>query len=201
MEKPANNDYPVHELIERRWSPRDFSEEPVEVAKLRSLFEAARWAPSSYNDQPWYFIVGRSKDESGTYQKVFDSLVEGNQSWAESAPVLGLSVARLRFERNGEPNRHAYHDVGLAMENLVLEALNRELFVHQMAGFSQQQAREHFEIPAEHEPVAAFALGYPEDPENLSEDRRESETSDRSRRSLEESVFTEKWGRPADFVS
>lgn len=201
MEKPADNDHPIHELIRRRWSPRAFSDRPVEPEVLCSLFEAARWAPSCYNDQPWYFFVGTRDRERETYDNILDCLVEGNRTWAEGAPVLGLSVARLTFAYNDEPNRHARHDVGLAAENLVLEALNRGLFVHQMAGFSRKTAREHFHIPEDHEPMAAMAVGYPGRPEDLPEKLRERERSSRSRRPLEEFVFGGEWNSPSDLVS
>lgn len=201
MEKPASNQYPIHKLIERRWSPRAFSSEPISEEVLYSLFEAARWAPSSYNDQPWYFIVGRKDSDTETYEKVFDSLMEGNQAWADTAPVLGISVARKNFEYNGEPNRHAMHDVGLAMQNLVIQAMDHELFVHQMAGFSTETARDHFNIPQDHEPVAAFAIGRPGEPGDLPEELREQEKSERSRKAVEEFVFTGDWGKSADFVT
>lgn len=200
MEKPADHDHPIHELIRRRWSPRAFSDRPVEPKTLCSLFEAARWAPSCYNDQPWYFLVGTKQHDRETWDDVLDCLVEGNRTWAKDAPVLGLSVARLKFSRNDEPNRHARHDVGLAAENLVLEALNRGLFVHQMAGFSRETARERFRIPEDHEPMAAMAAGYPGRPGDLPEDLRERERSPRERRPLEEFVFGAAWDTPSEIV-
>lgn len=200
MEKPADNDHPLHDLIRRRWSPRAFSDRPVDAETLCSLFEAARWAPSSFNDQPWYFCVGTRQGDRETYDQILDSLAEANQTWAQQAPVLALSVARLNFTRNGEPNRHALHDVGLAVENLVLEAMDHDLFVHQMAGFSRERAREHFSIPEGHEPVAGIAIGYPGDPEDLPDDLREREGSPRRRRPLEEFVFGAEWGTRSDLV-
>ncbi|MFB6346610.1 MAG: nitroreductase family protein [bacterium] len=200
MEKPAETDHPVHELIQRRWSPRTFSDEPIGDETLRSLFEAARWAPSCYNDQPWHFIVGSKRHHSDTYADLYDCLVEGNQTWAETAPVLALSVARTRFEHNGKENKHALHDVGLAAENLVLEALSRGIFVHQMAGFSEDKARKTFDIPENHEPVAAFAMGYPGSPDSLPEELQKKEESDRSRKPLDEFVFTGKWDSTPSFL-
>src|SRR5437879_4076372 len=121
MEKLAETQYPIHGLLRRRWSPRAFSSRPVEPDKLRSLWEAARWAPSSYNEQPWSFIVA-TKDDEAEYARLLSCLVEGNIQWAQHAPVLMVSVARLSFEEDGKPNRHAFHDVGQAVSNLIVQA-------------------------------------------------------------------------------
>lgn len=199
MEKPADTRYPVIEPIRRRWSPRAFSDRRVDPELLGSLLEAARWAPSSFNEQPWRFIVARREDPDG-FRRLLGCLVEGNREWARSAPVLMLNVAKMKFSATGEPNRHAYHDVGLAVENLVIQAMSMELFCHQMAGIRPDVARERYRIPDDHEPVSAIALGYPGDPEDLPEGRRESEREPRSRRPLEEFVFEGSWGEPARFV-
>ena len=121
MEKPADTQYPIHDLLRQRWSPRAFDDRPIEGEKLRSLFEAARWAPSSYNEQPWRFIVA-NKDHETEWNRLLACLVEGNRTWANRAPVLILSVASLNFEDDSKPNRHAFHDTGMAVENLVLQA-------------------------------------------------------------------------------
>jgi len=141
LEKHAETSAPVHDIIGKRWSPRAFDSRPVEHAKLRSLFEAARWAASSYNGQPWHFLVA-SKDEHESYKKILESFVEFNQSWAKNAPVLAISVAALKFAHNGEPNRHAFHDVGQAAATLALEASNLGLQVHQMAGILPDKAKQ-----------------------------------------------------------
>src|SRR5438477_3302228 len=106
MDRPALNEYPIHDLLRRRWSPRAFADRPIEPDKLRSLLEAARWAPSSYNEQPWAFILG-TRDQPADYARVLGCFVEFNQGWAKSAPVLILTVAHLQFEKNQQPNRHA----------------------------------------------------------------------------------------------
>lgn len=201
MEKPADNEYPIHDLIKNRWSPRAFSDEPIEDDTLCSLFEAARWAPSCYNDQPWFFVVGQNQSSQDVYEDLLDCLVEENQTWASGAPVLALSVARTQFDFNGKPNRHALHDVGLAVENLVIEALDHGLYVHQMAGFVEAKARTKFDIPEQHEPVAGLAIGYPGDPDQLSEDKQEAEKSPRERKPLDEMVFGNSWNESADIVS
>jgi len=196
MEKPANTQYPIHELLRARWSPRAFSERPVEADKLRSMWEAARWAPSSANEQPWRFIVA-TKDNPAEFERLLGCLLEGNQKWALRAPVLLLSVASLRFEDDGKPNRHAFHDVGLATENLIIEATALGLFVHPMAGFQVEKAREEFKIPEGYEPVAMMAAGYAGDPSVLPDYLREREYNPRQRKSIDEFVFAGTWGTPA----
>jgi len=198
--RPAPAAVPIHELIHHRWSPRAFDSRPVEREKLRSLFEAARWAASSYNAQPWYFIVG-TKDEPENYKRVLDSFVEFNQNWAKSAPVVALSVAAHKMPHDGSTNRHAFHDVGQAAATLALQATAFGLQVHQMAGIIPDKARELFGIPADYEAVAGFAIGYPGDPMTLPEGRlRDNETGPRTRKPASEFVFTGKWGQTSPIV-
>jgi nitroreductase len=199
LQKPAETSAPVHNLIRDRWSPRAFESRPVEPEKLRSLFEAARWAASSYNAQPWYFIVA-TKDDPENYKKTLECFVEFNQGWAKSAPVVALSVARLKFEHNGAPNNHAFHDVGQAAANLALQATALGLQVHQMAGILPEKARELFGIPEGCEAVAGFAIGYPGNPAVLPEKLREQEHAPRSRKPLDSFVFTGKWGNVSPVV-
>jgi nitroreductase len=193
LQKPAETSVPVHDLIRHRWSPRAFDGRPVEPEKLRSLFEAARWAASSYNAQPWFFIIA-TKNDPENYKKVLESFVEFNQGWAKGAPVVALSVARMKFEHNGAPNNHAFHDVGQAAANLALQATALGLQVHQMAGILPDKARELFAIPEGHEAVAGFAIGYPGDPNTLPDKLREQEHAPRSRKPLDSFVFAGKWG-------
>jgi nitroreductase len=193
LKRPAETSTAIHDLIAHRWSPRAFDSKPVEPEKLRSLFEAARWAPSSYNAQPWYFIVG-TKDSPENYKRVLESLIEFNQGWAKQAPVLALSVAKLKFD-DGKPNRHAFHDVGQAAANLSLQAEASGLSVHQMAGIDPEKARKLFDIPADYEAVAGIAIGYPGDPASLPEGLRERELAPRQRKPLGSFVFTGSWGK------
>lgn len=195
MEKPAPADYPIEDLLRRRWSPRAFSDRPVEPDKLRSLFEAARWAPSSFNEQPWSFIV-TTKDDPEAYARLLNSLAEKNQQWARLAPVLAVSVAKLNFDHGGKPNRHAFHDVGLAMGNLLVQATAVGLVVHQMAGFAVEKVRAAFGVPEGFEPVAAIAIGYPAEPEVLPEQFRQQELGPRSRKPISAFVFQGRWGLP-----
>lgn len=199
MKKPAETQYPIHELLRERWSPRAFSDRRVEPDALRSLLEAARWAPSSSNEQPWSLIVTTKEDPDG-FGGVLRCLMDGNIPWAQRAPVLMVSVARLSFEDEGKPNRHAFHDVGQAVANLSVQATALGLVVHQMAGFYPDKVRELYGIPKEFEPVAVIALGYPGDPESLPEKFRSRELAPRERKPLAEFVFAERWGKASPLI-
>lgn len=200
MHKAAVTDHPVHELIRNRWSPRAFSDKPVEPAVLASLFEAARWAASSYNDQPWAYLVA-TKDDPENFKKMLGVLVEFNQDWAKNAPVLAISVARRNFTHNGAPNRNAQYDTGAATALLSVEATARGLVVHQMAGFDPDKAREAFAIPEEWEPLAAIALGYPGAPDSLSPKLKDRELAPRTRKPIRDFVMTGAWGHTAPFAA
>jgi nitroreductase len=200
LKKPAHTSVPVHQLITHRWSPRIFEDRAVEPEKLRGLFEAARWAASSYNAQPWSFIVG-TKDDPANYQLVLDCFIEFNQGWAKSAPVLALSVAQMKFGHNDQPNSHAFHDVGQAAATLQIQAEELGLAVHQMAGIIPDKAREIFKIPAGFDVVAGFAIGYAGDPANLPEQLRAQEVAPRERKALDSFVFTGEWGKPSPLVA
>ena len=200
MYKPAVTDVELHDLIRNRWSPRAFAEKVVAPDVLRSLFEAARWAPSSNNEQPWAYLVA-TKDNPENFAKMLGVLVEFNANWAKHAPVLALSVAHLKTQRDGKPNRVALHDVGSASAQLTFEANARGLQVHQMAGFDAEEARETFAIPPDWEPVAALAIGYPGDPESLPEKLRDRELAPRTRKPAGEFVMSGSWGHTAPFVA
>lgn len=194
QEVATRRDQAVRDLFERRRSPYAFSTRAVEPEKLRAVFDAARTAPSSYNEQPWRFIVA-TRDDPESYERLLSVLVEGNRLWAKHAPVLMISVAK-RDLSNGSPNRHAFHDVGQAVAYLTVQATALGLAVHQMGGFDAGRARELLHIPAEYEPVAAVALGYPGDPEDLPEPLRSRENGPRRRKALPELVFAGSWNRP-----
>lgn len=191
--KRARSDYPIHELIANRWSPRAFDSRVPDRETLATLFEAARWAPSSYNEQPWRFIVG-VKGDGDTHERIVDCLVDVNRQWAGRAPVLIIAVTRMYFSFNDRPNRHAFHDVGLCLGNLILQATSMGLYVHLMAGFDPDRARSKFLIPAQFEPVVAGAIGYLGDPEELPGPLRQKELAPRERRPLSEIVYTGEWG-------
>jgi len=200
MKNPAPAQFPIDPLLANRWSPRAFADRPVEPAKLRQLFEAARWAASCYNDQPWNYIVATREDPAG-FGKMLACLMEGNQAWAKSAPVLAISVARTKFKHDGSVNRHAQHDVGAASACLALEAESLGLAVHQMGGFDANRARDTYHIPADHDPMAAIAIGYPGDPAALPDKLRERELAPRSRRPISDFVYSGNWGSVAPFIT
>jgi nitroreductase len=198
--RPAPAAVPIHDLISHRWSPRAFESRPVEPEKLRSLFEAARWASSSYNAQPWAFIVA-TKDDPENFKKVLDSFVEFNQGWAKNAPVVALSVAALKMPHDGSQNRHAFHDVGQAAANLALQATALGLQVHQMAGIIPDKARQIFSIPPDYEAVAGFAIGYPGDHAALPDHLRDREKAPRERKPASSFVYTGHWGKVSPIVA
>jgi nitroreductase len=199
LKKTATTSAPIHPLIGERWSPRAFANRLVEPAKLRSLFEAARWAASSFNGQPWNFIVA-TKDDPENYKRVLDCFIEFNQGWAKNAPVLALSVAKLKFDHNGEINRHAFHDVGQAAATLAIQAESLGLAVHQMAGIKPKKAREIFGIPQGYEAVAGIAIGYPGEAHTLPDQLKERELAPRERKALDTFVFTGTWGKVSPIV-
>ncbi len=194
MSNPADPAHPVHDLIATRYSPRAFSDRAVSQEDVRSLLEAARWAPSCFNEQPWRYLLAM-KSQPDEFARMLSCLVEFNQSWAKEASVLLLAVASTQFERNQKPNRHAWHDVGAASGSLSLQATALGLQAHQMAGFDADRARAEFAIPEEFEPVAAIAIGYPGSADSLPEDLRERELAARERKPLSELVFSGAWGK------
>jgi nitroreductase len=199
MQKPAPTNFPVHDLIRHRWSPRAFAEKPVEPSVLASLFEAARWAPSSSNEQPWAYLVA-TKDEKENFAKTLGVLVEFNAGWAKEAPVLMIAFSRLNFQ-NGTANRNAFYDTGAATALLSVEATARGLAVHQMAGFDPAKAKQVFEIPEDWEPIAAIAIGYPGDPSSLPQKLHDREVAPRTRKPLSEFVMSGRWGHTSLIVS
>ena len=199
MENPTSNQYPINELLKQRWSPLAFADRMVSSEDLLSLLEAARWSPSCFNAQPWSFIVA-TKENTAEYERLFSCLVEGNKPWASLAPVLMISVAQLSFDKNNQPNRHAFHDVGLAVACLTFQATEMGLRVHQMGGFDIDKARELYKISEQYEPVAAIAIGYPGELEILPESLQERELSPRSRKPMNSFVFAGEWGQTASFI-
>jgi nitroreductase len=193
--KHADAQYPIHDFISKRWSPYGFADHGVSTTDLRSLFEAARWAPSSYNEQPWSYIVA-TREQPPRFERLLSCLVESNQAWARAAPVLALGVATLHFTRNGKPNRVAIHDLGLATGNLLAEATARGLHVHQMAGIRAERAREIYAIPEGYEAITGIAIGYAAKPDSLDEATRQRDLAPRERKPQREFVFGSAWSDP-----
>jgi len=194
--KKAVTDFPIQPALADRWSPYGFKDRPVVEAELCSLFEAARWAASSYNEQPWNYLVATRADPR-EFARLLACLVEANQAWAETAPVLVLSVVSLRFSKNNQDNRAAVHDLGLAAGNLSIEATARGLSVHQMIGILPDKAREVYQIPEHFEAWTAMAIGYKADPATMPAALKERDLTPRQRKSLSEFVFTGHWGKPS----
>lgn len=199
LHKEATPDHPVHELIAKRWSPYAFADRPVSDDDLRSLFEAARWAPSSYNEQPWTYIVATRAD-TAEFERLLSCLVEGNQPWAKAAPVLGIGCTSLSFVRNGKPNAAAIHDLGLASAMLTLEATARGLHVHQMIGILPDRVRELYHVPDGVQPLTGLAIGYLGESNVLPDVYRQRDLAPRQRKRLAEFVFGGQWGTASPIV-
>lgn len=196
MEKPAQTQYPIHPLLRQRFSTVIFDgDRPVEAEKIGSLLEAARWASSCFNEQPWRFLVA-TKADATAYGKMLDCLMETNQTWAKNAYILMISVGKQRFTRNDNPNPYGMYDVGQALTSLTIQAEALGLRVHQMGGFDKEKARDLYKIPAGFDPAAAVAIGYPGEISTAPEALQEREQSPRSRKPLTEIVFTETWENP-----
>jgi len=194
--KVAKADHDVHELIRHRWSPRAFDPgREVPRAELMRLFEAARWAPSSLNEQPWRFIVVARDEASPAWRALVASLTPSNLAWAPSAPVLVVGAVRLTLERNEQANPLAWYDTGQAVALLTLQATAQGLSVRQMEGFDREGARAACAIPDGFDPIVLMAIGYAGDPESLTLDKhREAETRPRQRKSLTDFVYDGRWG-------
>jgi nitroreductase len=183
-------------IFGERWSPRSFADRDVSPALLKKVFEAARWTASSYNEQPWRFLMGARG--TSTHGKIFQSLGEFNQRWAQKAPVLILGVARTKFTQSGKENRVALYDLGAAASYLTLQAAALGLSTHQMAGFDTETARKALGIPEEYIVGAVIALGYQGPPEALGDEKMlQQETAPRTRKPLSEIIFSE-WGKAAE---
>ncbi len=197
--KKPSTDHPINAFLTERWSPYAFAERSVSTSDICSLFEAARWAPSSYNEQPWSYIVA-TKEIPGEFERVLSCLVEVNQAWAKAAPVLALGVTKLKFSHNNTDNRVAVHDLGLASGNLVTEATTRGLSVHQMAGILPDRVRELYGLPKNVEAWTALAIGYKGDSQKLPDALKQRDLAPRQRKPLSQFVFTGKWGQASPLV-
>ena len=187
--------HPISDVLAQRWSPYVYESRPVPRADIESLFEAVRWAPSAYNEQPWRYLLA-TQDEDAEFDRLLSCLVEPNQAWAKAAWVLGLGIVRTMFQRNGKPNATAHHDLGLGSASLLVEATKRGLMVHQMSGILPDRARELYSVPEGFDILTGLAIGYPGSLEAAPEAFRERDQMPRSRKPLSEFVFGEDWGKP-----
>jgi nitroreductase len=160
--------------------------------------EAARWAASSYNEQPWRFFVAR-KSDGAAHGRFVDLLVPANRVWASSAPVLIIMAAKQTFTHNGSANYYGLHDAGQALAHLMLQATALGLRAHAMAGFDHEKARKQIGIPDDYAIGAAVAIGYLGDPDQLPEQVRKSELAKRQRKQLSEIAFGSHWNEPLAF--
>jgi nitroreductase len=192
ISKIANTDFPIHNIIARRWSARAFSTKTVEKSKLLSILEAARWAPSSRNEQPWRYIVF-TDDNPEKLEKARSVLLEIN-NYAKLAPILICAITKKTYSDNGVYNKLHFHDLGAANENMFLESFNQGLIMHEMGGFDREKARKVFNIPDEYEIGIMIAIGYQDSHEILPERFREKINSPRERKPLSEIAFLEEIG-------
>ncbi len=199
MRKSAETQFAIHSLLQERWSPRAFTADIVEEHKLQSLLEAARWASSCFNEQPWSFLVSTIQ-QVDEHEKMLTCLAKPNQIWAKQAPVLMITLAKLTFAHNGKPNQHASHDVGLAIGNLVVQATALDLGVHQMAGIFPDIVKSLYKIPDNYQALTALAIGYTGDSQSLPDDLRERELAKRTRHALSDFVFSGQWGQSSPIV-
>ena len=188
--------HPIHDLIAQRYSPYVFEPRDVEREKLLACLEAARWAASSYNEQPWSFIVAERNDTEA-FATMLECLMEANQEWARNAGTLLVTVAAETFSRNNKPNRVCDHDIGLAIGNLTVQATSLGLCVHQMAGINLSKTRQVYGIPDSHHPLTAIAIGYAGEASSDSESQfAERDGAPRSRKPLNEFVYHQSWQQP-----
>lgn len=197
LSKSIDTQSDIVQIFHQRWSGVAFdSNRDISDQALLSLAEAARWAPSCFGDEPWRLIFCRKSSDPEAWQKAFDCLVEGNQTWNRLVPVLVMICADTLFSRNDKPNRYGPYDTGAAAVSLCLQAASMGIMTHQMAGFSGDKAIESFDIPERYQPMAMMAVGYQVAPDDIPEDQKERELAPRARRPLGESFFSGEWGKP-----
>lgn len=192
--KPALSSVSLHDIIQNRWSPRSFAaDRDIDEQTVLTLLEAARWAPSCFNDQPWRFIICNKTTNQTAWQDLLNCLGEKNQLWAKNAPVLLLSVAMKTFAHNDQPNRWSQYDTGAAGMSICLQAVAMGLVTHQMGGFDAEKCRERFALPDNCEPMSVIAIGYQADADLLSAELKANELKPRHRKTLEDNFFFGNW--------
>ncbi len=198
LEKPAVTARPLHDIIGKRWSPRSFADKAVSKDDLVAVLEAARWAASCNNAQPWRFLVASKGDAH--YDAALAGFNARNQRWAKTAPVLIFGCARKTFEANGNPNAHAWYDLGAAIAQLTAQASALGLVVHQAAGIERDAVRSAFSVPDEFDIVVGLTLGFQGDPDALPEELPGREREARARKALGDIAFGVKFGEASAVV-
>ncbi len=186
----------VLEIIQERWSPYSFSSAPVEEYKLKAMMEAAGYAPSCDNEQPWVFVL-TTRNDRAVFDDYLSFMNDTNQLWAKNAYAIIISMARTKFTHSGKPNRFAFHDTGMAVSNMLLQALALDIYVHQMGGYSVEKVKKYFNLNEEMEPVAMMAVGYLGDGESLSPELYKRDEKRRPRKVVNEFVFKNTLSDPA----
>lgn len=194
MSKKANTIYGILPLLEKRWSPRAFYNVDIEKDKLKRIIEASRWSASAMNEQPWNYIVG-IRGENKSFEKILETLVDFNKTWAKNAHVLILACGKKNYSHNNTPNPTYLYDVGQSVAHMSVQAMHEGVYIHQMAGFSAEKARELFGIPEEYDPVTVLAMGYIGNPDTLSDELKEREIQERTRKHFTEFVFEDQFGK------
>ena len=184
--KQVDTTHDIHPLLKKRWSPRAFADQDIPEEILNELFEAARWAASSMNEQPWQYVYARKGTQS--FDELIQRVMPGNQVWAKEAPVILVALKRTTFERNGKPNPGANHDLGMANAQLVLQAAHRDIYVHMMGGFFRDQMNEYLQLEENVESAVVMALGYMGEVDQLEEPYKSRETAPRTRKPISEFV-------------
>ena len=197
FEKEIDTSTPIHRLLEKRWSGRAYDPDKiVDQNILQSLFEAARWAPSCYGDEPWRYIVCNKLTNMSAWQQAYDCLSEGNQTWAKDAQILILGVADTILSKTGKPNRWGEFDTGSATMSLCVQATEHNLMVHQMGGYDPDKARKIFNIPNQFTPMSMIAIGYQLPLDQMSGEQKERELTPRQRSPITEKFFDGEWSSP-----
>jgi nitroreductase len=188
MNVSSDFEHEVLEVIQQRKSLRAYADRPIETEKINSLFEAARWAPSSVNEQPWRYIYA-TNDQPDLWSRIFDSLNESNKVWVQHAPLLIASFTRKTFTRNDQSNHYSLYDLGAANALLALQSTALGLQLHQLGGYNSIILRDNLSIPDSFQLGAVLAIGYPGDPELLPENLKSRELAPRLRNKHEKFVF------------
>lgn len=186
----------VLEIIKERWSPYALSSDPAEEFKIKAMMEAAGHAPSCFNEQPWLFVYTTREDEQ-VFSDYIGFLAEANQLWAKNAFALIISMARTKFTHNGKSNRFALYDTGMAVSNLILQAMAFDIYIHQMGGFSVERVREYFRLGDDVEPIAVMAAGFLDDGANLTPELLKKDEKRRPRKQVNDYAFKNKLYNPA----